>query len=393
MIRSSKYTLKFSNNKKINHLNNLYNDYRKDLLFYIDLIISNKLPHKLNISSKELPSNIITHSQYKQVIYKNASEIVKSNLNKIKHKCYSRYKKLFSKCVYKNIHNKFTNKLYKDLKINYLKRIKIDIKNISINIDNRLFDIESSNNIFNEFINLRLPYFHKTKKRAISIKLPIKFHKHSLKYKDWDRCNTIKLIKENNHFYISYTFEKKDIDKKTNGISIGIDQGYKKLLSDSNGIHYGENLKNIYDKLSKKKRGSKNYKNLITHKNNLINQTVNKINFNGIKDIYIEDLHNVKYKSKLNSRFINKLQYWSFKNVIDKLVRLSEFEGFNLIKVEPAYTSQLCSKCGCIDKSNRKGEIYQCNCGLLIDADTNAAINILHRGVYNPSTKENNLSI
>ena len=90
---------------------------------------------------------------------------------------------------------------------------------------------------------------------------------------------------------------------------------------------------------------------------------------------------------------MNKMQYWSYRNVIDKLDKLSEIEGFNLIKVEPAYTSQICSKCGLIDKSNRKGEIYQCSCGLLIDADTNAAINILHRGVYNPSTKENQTSI
>lgn len=41
------------------------------------------------------------------------------------------------------------------------------------------------------------------------------------------------------------------------------------------------------------------------------------------------------------------------------------------------------SHCGTIDKSNRNGEIYQCKvCNIEIDADYNAAINILHRGDY-----------
>lgn len=393
MIRSSKHTLKFSNKDKLLQLNNLYNDYLVDLKYYINLIKNNKLPLKTNLSSKDLPTNLIKHSQYKQVIYKNASEIVRSNIQKIKNKCYSKYKKLYSKCLNKKKHFKFTNKLYKELNINYLKRIKIDVKNISLNIDNRLFDIELSNKSFNEFINLRLPYFYETKKRAISLKLPIKYHKHSLKFKDWNRLNTIKLLKENNKFYVVYCYEKENTVKRSNGSQIGLDQGYKKLISDSNGNHYGVNLNSIYDKLSKKKRGSKNYNDLLTHKNNLINQTVNKISFSDIKDVYIEDLCNVKYKSKLSTKLMNKLQYWSFRNVIDKLDNLSEIEGFNIIKVEPAYTSQRCSNCGLIDKSNRIGEIYKCSCGIEIDADTNAAINILLRGVYNPSTTKKQLSI
>ena len=67
---------------------------------------------------------------------------------------------------------------------------------------------------------------------------------------------------------------------------------------------------------------------------------------------------------------------------------LSELKGFKLIKVEPAFTSQTCSNCGQIIKTNRQGQFYNCSCGLLIDDDTNAAINILHRGVYCPSNQQ-----
>ena len=58
-----------------------------------------------------------------------------------------------------------------------------------------------------------------------------------------------------------------------------------------------------------------------------------------------------------------------------------------LTKVNPAYTSQTCSHCGTKDKTNRKGETYSCKvCGLIIDADYNASINILHREAYSLST-------
>ena len=84
----------------------------------------------------------------------------------------------------------------------------------------------------------------------------------------------------------------------------------------------------------------------------------------------------------------NKLQYWSYRQVIGKLKSLSESEGFTLIEVDPSYTSQTCSKCGAVIKANREGEHYYYSCGLVIDADTNAAINILRRGAYCPSSQK-----
>lgn len=50
--------------------------------------------------------------------------------------------------------------------------------------------------------------------------------------------------------------------------------------------------------------------------------------------------------------------------------------------VPPHYTSQTCSGCGIVDGSQRKKKRYDCACcGLSIDADHNAAINILKRGL------------
>ena len=116
----------------------------------------------------------------------------------------------------------------------------------------------------------------------------------------------------------------------------------------------GKELKEIYNRLSKKKRDSKNYKQLLHYKTCKINEVVNKfINFYKDTDFVCENLRNVKHASKLYKSLNNKLQYWNYKQVLDKLNSLSELKGFKLIKVEPAYTSQTCSKCGQIIKANR----------------------------------------
>jgi putative transposase len=113
-----------------------------------------------------------------------------------------------------------------------------------------------------------------------------------------------------------------------------------------------------------------------------INQELKKLNFDNIKELVIEDLKNVKFKSKLSKNINDKLSYWIYSYIIKKLDMLCDENGVLLTKVNPAYTSQKCSNCGVIDKSNRKGEVYQCNCGLLIDADYNASINLSRIGKY-----------
>ncbi len=52
-----------------------------------------------------------------------------------------------------------------------------------------------------------------------------------------------------------------------------------------------------------------------------------------------------------------------------------------LIQVHPAYTSQTCSACGCVDKQSRQTQAdFACvDCGFELNADHNAALNILGR--------------
>ena len=146
----------------------------------------------------------------------------------------------------------------------------------------------------------------------------------------------------------------------------------------------------VYNKISRKKQGSKKFKRALIERNELINFYVKQfIELEQPDEVIIEALKNVKYKSsgKIYNKIMNKLQRWSYDRTFNKLEQLSESKGFTIKKINPAYTSQTCSKCGNICKESRNGEMYECiKCGIIIDADYNAAINILQRGVYGPSS-------
>ena len=355
MIRSSKHILKFTNKSKIWKYQDMLECYKRLLQHYIDLIWDKTLPHKTLLNSKELPDfEDITHSQWKQVAYKQASSILRTRFKKKK-----------------------------------IKFSKPEIKNISIELDARLFDIVEGNH-FNSFIRIKTPFFHHHRKRAITINIPIKNHKHSnlLESQGFKKRNTI-ILKQNT---IGFVWEKEDALKKSEGTNIGLDTGYKKLIATSNGKTYGSNMVNIYEKISKKRQGSKAFKRSLKERDNKINEiTKNFINDNqDLKTLIVEDLVNVKHKSKgkIRKEFNNKLQRWSYPKVLVALERHSEAEGFELRKVNPAYTSQTCSRCGVVKKENRKGESYSCSCGLEMDADLNASINILRRGVYSPPSSK-----
>jgi len=93
------------------------------------------------------------------------------------------------------------------------------------------------------------------------------------------------------------------------GEKLGLDVGYNKLLSLSNGDYLGTELKNIYIKLSNKQRGSKKYKKLLTHKKNETNRVCNSLKNYNIHTLYAEDLKSIKRKSKLHHKTNNKIQY------------------------------------------------------------------------------------
>jgi len=314
--------------------------------------------------------------------------LVRSCLKKHNEMRFKKYKKIYKYFIKSGRFKSFTDKRFSELNLNkFPKTLKIDLKNISINIDGNLFDLSNTSKKFDEFIKIRTPYKDPNghHSRSTTIKIPLKHHKHSLKFQTWNRKNTIRILKIKGNFYATLFYEKEDPSIKTSGNPVGVDCGYKKLLVLSDGQVIGKFLEDQYIIISKKKQGSKNFKQALIERDKLVNQELNKIDLSKINQLVVEDLKNVKYKSKLNHKINNKLQRWTYPKVLNKLERLCEENGIQLTKINPSYTSQTCSRCGTVDKISRKGETYKCvYCNLEIDADFNASINILHRGVFDP---------
>ena len=104
-------------------------------------------------------------------------------------------------------------------------------------------------------------------------------------------------------------------------------------------------------------------------------------------DVFVlEELETVGMKKKKNGRrFSHKLGSWSPSQLGQFMEYKAEDLGKSVIYIDPKYTSQTCSKCGYIDRNNRKGSNFHCmNCNFQLHTDLNASrdIEVLGKSGY-----------
>ncbi len=210
----------------------------------------------------------------------------------------------------------------------------------------------------------------------MQIRIPIKYTKHSNKYKNkGGKLKTSFLIGKNK---VDLRWELPEVPKKTEGITVGTDQGMKDVLTMSDrqvtpkcDIH-GHTYESIMEKMTTKKFGSKAFERCQDHRENFINWSAHKLNFNDIKQVNFEEIWNIGYKNP-RSRL---MFHWVNTNIQERVASICEESGVQFTLQSSTYMSQRCSNCGMVKKSNRKGKIYTCkNCGFVEDADYNASKN------------------
>ncbi|ADQ07833.1 transposase, IS605 OrfB family [Caldicellulosiruptor hydrothermalis 108] len=102
---------------------------------------------------------------------------------------------------------------------------------------------------------------------------------------------------------------------------------------------------------------------------------------NQIGTVVVGEMKNIKQEIELgkvsNQNFVS-IPHEKFKRKLEAKCR---FYGVGYVEVDESYTSQMCSKCGIVKKSNRKYRgLYVCReCGYVANADINGAINILKK--------------
>ena len=95
---------------------------------------------------------------------------------------------------------------------------------------------------------------------------------------------------------------------------------------------------------------------------------------NGFGVIQMEDLTNIKEDTG-HPKF---LRHWTYYDLQVKIEAKAAEQGIVVRRIDPAYTSKRCSKCGHIDDRNRPTQAkFQCvSCGFSCNADFNASQNM-----------------
>ena len=143
----------------------------------------------------------------------------------------------------------------------------------------------------------------------------------------------------------------------------------KRFVKTNNIIKLEKQIKLLHRKLS-------------NIRNNHIHQTTNKIIKLKPYRVVMEDL-NVSGMMK-NRHLAKAIQEQCFYEFIRQMKYKCEFNGIEFIQVDRFYpSSKTCSCCGSIKKNLKlKDRVYKCdNCGLEIDRDKNASINLGNYGL------------
>ena len=216
------------------------------------------------------------------------------------------------------------------------------------------------------------------------------------------------------YWYLSFGFEVEENQTTLNkDLSIGIDLGIKYLAICSNGMLFKnvnktkkvkklkKRLKRLQRQVSRKyeanKQGNKFVKTnniiklekqikllhrkLSNIRNNHIHQATNKIIKLKPYRVVMEDL-NVKGMMK-NKHLSKAIQEQGFYEFIRQMKYKCEFNGIQFIQADRYFpSSKMCSCCGKIKHDLKlKDRVYKCDCGLEIDRDKNASINLSNYGL------------
>ena len=98
------------------------------------------------------------------------------------------------------------------------------------------------------------------------------------------------------------------------------------------------------------------------------------------RGIALEDLKGIRERisaQRTVKRQRRVLHSWAFFQLRFFIAYKAQMVGVRLALVNPAYTSQTCSRCGHCEKANRKAQAkFLCvSCGYSAHADLNAAVN------------------
>ncbi len=185
------------------------------------------------------------------------------------------------------------------------------------------------------------------------------------------------------------------------GESIGIDLGLMRLATFSNG-EKKENprwyrgilreLRALQRKIARCVMGSRNRRRLIgrlqrlmVHVTNARKDFLNKFVHELVTRFDRIVLEDLRVAAMVPGRFAMSILDAGWSYLVSRLAHKAESAGREVVKVDPAYTSKTCSDCGArFEHLTLWDRWVECDCGVSLDRDHNAAINVFQRGGNEP---------
>ncbi len=245
----------------------------------------------------------------------------------------------------------------------------------------------------------------------------------SLKLKGtWDlnfyqlgQIKRVRLVRRADGYYVQFLVDAENkVDTQLTGKMLGLDVGLKEFYTDSNGHTYpapkfyrtGEKrLKFRQRRVSRKLKGSANRKKAINKLRRV------HLRISGALTRTLRDWQREEHAKRVARCVIQSNDLVAYVSEAGRRLRRTDLRIKNLVKnhclaksindagwyqfrkwleyfgvkfgrvtvaVNPAYTSQECSKCGNQVKKSLSMRTHACKCGFVLDRDWNAAINILN---------------
>ncbi len=221
--------------------------------------------------------------------------------------------------------------------------------------------------------------------KGIILDVPIRFHKHFNRLSSRGvRLNSYIITNKN----VQFSFEVETGPKLPKDHCVGIDTGINALASVSTEQQFGKDIKKCIDRIKRCKHGSKGQKRAVRALRQRMDEVAKEITgFSSL--VVVENLKNItkktKVKRRLNKSMRRSIGRWNVRYWLNRLEMTCQDRNVSFRTVSPAYTSQMCSACGHVDRGNRNGEVFKClKCGHEANADVQASKNILARFLTGP---------
>jgi len=220
---------------------------------------------------------------------------------------------------------------------------------------------------------------------------------------DGFKVKTAAIIKKVDGYYITLSVQDSSVPVLTPNVptlenTVGIDVGLKSFLVDNSGNqvkilqHYRKaekRLKRLQRSLSRKKKGSKRRKKAIKRVASSHLKVANQrkdFHYKTAKKLLSQGKHvaheKLNIKGIARTKLAKSTHDAGWGQFLQILSIKAERAGLLAIAVNPNGTSQNCSGCGTKVPKELKDRIHACpECGLTLDRDHNAAINIKYLAV------------